>query len=100
MANFNLTPRAKEDLRAIWHYTRDTWGEAQADRYVSTLYERFGWLAENPASGKPRADIHEGYHSFPQGKHLVFYLRFDGYIDIIGVPHQSMDVVDYFDEEE
>lgn len=100
MAHFNLTPRAKEDLRSIWHYTRETWGEAQADRYVTALYERFGWLAEHPASGTHRTDIRETYHCFRQGKHLVFYLRFDGHIDIIGVPHQRMDVVNYFDEEE
>lgn len=100
MAQFNVTLRAKEDLRAIWRYTRDAWGEAQADRYVTALYDRFGWLAAHPATGTHRPDIREGYHCFREGKHLVFYLRFLDHIDIIGVPHQRMDVLDYFDDEE
>ena len=27
-------PRAKEDLKGIWHYTFNEWGEAQADTYL------------------------------------------------------------------
>lgn len=98
MANrFNLTPRAKDDLRAIWNYSFDVWGEAQADRYVTQIYERFSWIAANPKSGKHRYDIQEGYYCFQQGSHLIFYLIRDGGIDIIGVPHKAMDVINYFE---
>ncbi len=94
MANpFNLTPRAKEDLRSIWNYTFDVWSEAQADRYVTQLYERFSWLAVRPRMGKHRPDIAEGYYCFLQGSHLVFYLIREGGIDIIGVPHKEMDIL-------
>ena len=58
---FNLTLRAKTDLNNIWRYTRETWNEAQADKYVTTLYERFQWLAEQPLLGKHRPDIESGY---------------------------------------
>jgi toxin ParE1/3/4 len=97
---FNLTPRAKEDLQGIWSYTHEFWSEAQADKYVTSLYERFGWLAERPRTGKHRPDICEGYYCFPQGSHLVFYLIRDNEIDIIGVPHNEMDVLNYFDTED
>lgn len=38
---FNLTNRAKEDLRGIWNYTLRNWSERQADHYIATLFERF-----------------------------------------------------------
>ena len=94
---YNLTPRAKEDLRGIWRYSFEIWGEAQADKYVTEIYTRFSWLAERPQIGKHRPDIEDGYHCFPQGSHLIFYLVRDGHIDIIGVPHKEMDVLNYFD---
>lgn len=99
MAQFNITPRAKEDLRGIWCYTFEVWGEAQADQYVSALYDRFGWLAQQPQIGKHRPDICEGYYCFLHQKHLVFYLRYERHIDIIGVLHQSMDIIEYFNDE-
>ena len=99
MANpFNLTYRAREDLRGIWKYTTEVWNETQADRYITGLYKRFSWLAEFPRIGKHRPDICEGYYCFPQGSHLVFYLIRDNEIDIIGVPHKEMDIHYYFDD--
>lgn len=95
-SRFNVTPRAKEDLYQIWSYTHGTWNESQADSYVASIYKRFAYLAENPLLGKHRIDICEGYHCFPVGSHLVFYLIGDDEIDIIGVPHQEMDVLNYF----
>jgi len=96
---FNLTPRAKEDLRSVWVYTFEVWSEAQADLYISELYDRFGWLAEQPRVGKHRPDVCEGYYCFPQGSHLIFYLIRDGEIDIIGVPHKDMDTSNFFDND-
>lgn len=94
---FNLTPRAREDLRAIWRYTAEIWNETQADAYATKLYERFGWLAKRPRIGKHRSDICEGYYCFPEGQHLIFYLIHKHRIDIIGVPHKAMDILNYFD---
>lgn len=95
--NFRVTPRAAKDLRAIARYTLRTWGRKQRDAYLRALDRRFAWLAENPSLGKPRPDIKAGYHSFPQGAHVIIYLvRADG-IDVIGVLHQHMDVSTWFE---
>ncbi len=94
--SFNLTFNAREDLRRIWKYTSAVWGETQADSYIAGLYKRFSWLAEWPLAGKHRPDICDGYYCFPQGSHLVFYLLRGNMIDIIGIPHKAMDIVDYF----
>ena len=87
-----LTPRALEDLDAIADYTIENWGLAQMGDYLHTLNNRFDWLAENPLAGHDRGDIHPGYRSFPQGSHIIFYLVSDDSIDIIGIPHKSMDI--------
>ncbi len=104
---FNLTPRAKEDLRSIWLYTLDVWGEEQANLYTllcpfytTQLYQRFEWLSEQPRIGKHRPDICEGYHCFPQGSHLVFYLVHESVIDLIGIPHKDMYILNYFDTDD
>ena len=97
--SFHLTHRGKHDLQSIWNYTVRVWGEKHADKYVTELYDRFGWLAEQPAIGKSRPDIKEGYYSFLQGSHVIFYTLHKGSINIIGVPHKSMDTIAYFTPE-
>ncbi|MDT0499187.1 type II toxin-antitoxin system RelE/ParE family toxin [Algiphilus sp. W345] len=97
--DFRITPRAYDDLKAIARYTRRQWGEEQRWRYLRALDARFAWLAAHPHSGKARPDTCEGYYCFPQGRHLIFYLIREGGIDIIGVPHQQMDVLHYFGSE-
>lgn len=99
MTKANLTLRAREDLRGIWRYSARTWNEAQADAYVTQLYDRCGWLAQKPRTGQHRPDIGEGYYCFTQGRHLIFYLIRKGGIDVIGIPHKAMDILNYFDTE-
>ncbi len=64
--------------------------------YMRGLNDRIEWLADNPLSGRERRDIDIGYRSFPEGRHLIVYVIQLGAIAIIGVPHQSMDVLAYF----
>ena len=92
----NITPRARSDLMSIGRYTEATWGKTQRNAYLKGLEVRFTWLAENPFSGKHRTEVHSDYYSFPQGQHVVFYLITEDSIDVIGVLHQEMDVVNYF----
>lgn len=93
---FNLVLQSKSDLQSIWSYSYETWGEAQADKYITALYNRFEWLADNPHLGKHRLDIKENYYCYLQGSHLIFYMQNENQIDIIGVPHKAMDIVNYF----
>jgi len=78
-------------LRAIAGYTLKVWGRKQRDAYLRALDRLFGWLAEHPHLDKPRPDIKQDYHSYPQGAHFIYYLVRAGGIDIIGVLHQRMD---------
>ena len=93
---YTLRKQAEAELESIWLYSYQEWGVEQADQYLHSLISRFSWLSENPLLGKHREDINADYYCFPEGMHLVFYKILEDGIDIIGVPHQSMDVDGYF----
>ncbi len=92
---YQISAVVQADLESIWLYTYEQWRITQADTYIESLIERFDWLAQNPTLGKPRNDIKQGYFCFPEGMHLVFYTQKNNQIEIIGIPHQSMDIVEY-----
>jgi toxin ParE1/3/4 len=91
-AQFRLTPRAAADLDEIADYTMEEWGPAQMGDYLRSLDRRFGWLAQNPFAGRERNDVHPGYQSFPEASHIIFYIVSGEDVDIIGIPHKSMDI--------
>ncbi len=97
----NYSPRklAETDLEDIWLYTIEEWGIEQADEYIRMLLSRFSWISKNPLLGKKRDDIKLGYYCFPEGKHLIFYTITPNGIDIIGVPHQSMDILTHVENQ-
>ena len=96
MRKYRVTPAARNDLNNIGRYTLLKWGKAQRNTYLKNLETRFSWLADNPLLGKHRTDINEGFYSFPQGEHLVFYVIQQEGIAIIGIPHKEMDILSYF----
>jgi toxin ParE1/3/4 len=95
-----ITPRALEDLKTIGRYTLRQWGREQRDTYLRGVDRRITWLADHPALGRRRTDIAPGYRCFAHEAHLIFYLIREGGIDIIGVPHQAMDIPDHFTPDE
>ena len=96
---YRLTRRAESDLESIADYTLRQWGRPQMTAYVTTLIERFNWLAENPGVGRARPEVFPGLRSFREGSHIVFYRERDAVIEIVGVPHMSMDIYAYFQKE-
>ena len=94
-SRYSIRELAQIDLEEIWIYTYDKWGQDQADTYLNSLFSRFDWLSNNPLIGKRRDDIKDGYYCFPEGMHLIFYTITKSGIDIIGIPHQSMDTIDH-----
>jgi len=96
MAKYRITPRARDDLINIAHYTQKHWGMTQRNTYLKNLEMRFNWLAKSPRLGKLRTDIADDYYSFPEGRHIVFYFINHKCIDIIGIPHKDMDIISYF----
>ena len=97
MAGFKLTPAAKRDLLNIGRYTKKQWGVKQRNKYLAQIDRRLHWLAVNPTLGKHRPDIKEGYYCFPEGMHIIFYIKRKKRIEIIGIVHQRLDVEKHFD---
>lgn len=59
--------------------------------YLTAINSRFKWLAKNPEIGKSRDDIKNGYLSYPEGRHVVFYRTKISHIEILAILHQNMD---------
>lgn len=98
-AMYRIRTLTQTDLESIWLYTCEQWGVTLADTYLNALLQRFDWLADNPILGKsrdnPRNYIEQGYFCFPEGLHLIFYMIKSNKIEIIGIPHQKMDIIEY-----
>ena len=93
--SYRIRQLAENDLEQIWLYSFHEWGLEQADRYIRLMIGRFSWLAENPQLGRRRDDIKPGYYGFPEGRHVIFYTITENGIDIIGIPHQRMDIISH-----
>ena len=52
MPVFQLTARAKADLRSIGRYTQATWGWEQRNTYLARLDACFHLLAREPERGR------------------------------------------------
>ena len=96
MPTFRITPRARDDLISIGRYTQAQWGRSQRNLYLRKIEKRFDWLAANPHLGKDRSDVAADDYSLPEGLHVIFYMISEVGVDIIGVPHKSMDIITYF----
>jgi len=93
MNTFELSKKAKEDLRQIAKYTEKRWGKTQRNLYLRQFDDGFHLLSESPFAGKACNFIAEGYRRFPIGSHIIFYKETTkNKITIIRILHQNMDV--------
>ena len=96
MAEYRLSPAAERDLEAIWQYTLQRWGGAQAVRYIDLLTESFAALAEAPQAASACDHIRPGYRRLGVERHMI-YLRVTEYgVAIIRVLHDRMDAPRHF----
>lgn len=91
-ATYALRELARADLEAIWVYTAEQWSVEQAEHYLNSLFACLRDLAWNPQLGRLRDEVKAGYRSFPQGRHVVFYLVVPAGVEVIGIVHQGADV--------
>lgn len=84
-------PRARQDLKDIWRYSFEEWGEAQADKYLREIDTGIARLRANPKIGKPRDDLRPGYRSLRVNEHMVYYMLTPWAIRIVRVLHARMD---------
>jgi toxin ParE1/3/4 len=98
MSKFTLqiSPQAKTDLEQIYVYTLENHGPSQAGKYLSKIEHAFKGLLDNPEMGRERSDVRSGYRSLAIEKHVCFYKITKAEIQILGVVHGRMDILNYF----
>ena len=87
-----FTRRAASDLETIAAQSVERWGTAQAEAYLRALDVRIADLAANPNLAPGRPDIAENCRAAVCGAHLIVVRATDETLDILAVPHQSMDL--------
>ena len=92
MPKVKLSREARADLRDIYNYTYQTWGRAQADKYVEMIEKGCHLLVKHPTLGKPQDEFFPGLRKYPIGKHYIFYRATGKGIEVIRVLHQAMDI--------
>jgi toxin ParE1/3/4 len=91
MAAFRLSPAAQRDLDAIFDYTLEQWGLAQAEAYLMALRNEVGETALHPERGTDFVIRGRIYRRVRSGAHFIWYTVAPVEITIIRVLHRVMD---------
>jgi len=73
MGNYKLAKAANDDLRRIYVYGLQKWGEAAADEYYNALFDRFDEIAKQPYQYPSVDFIREGYRRSVCGVASIYY---------------------------
>ena len=90
MSTWKLTRKARSDFAEIILYTKDTWGEEQAERYLARLLDGLDLIAQKPGVGRPCDMLASGLRRLEQGKHVIFYKPDRNGIIVSRILHQRM----------
>lgn len=72
MAEYRLTPRAEQDLRALWHsIARDN--PSAADALLIRLLDRLDLAASQPLMGIARPELSATARLLVEGSYIVIY---------------------------
>jgi toxin ParE1/3/4 len=97
MKRFDLTRKARADLRDIAIFTAERWGVEQRNLYIKQFDDTFHLLATSPLMGKSCDEIMPGYRKFPQGSHVIFYKSGrSSVIEVVRILHKGMDIETQF----
>jgi len=98
MSGFRVQDRAEQQLDEIYRYTHETWGEAQADRYIRGLFARFTAIAERRFPWRPvPAEFGVDGYVCRYERHLIYWKWLtDGDVGIVTILHDRMHQIDRF----
>lgn len=95
-----LFPAAHARLDEIYDYTFETWGDAQADRYMRGFSDAFAAIARREILWRPvPAEFGDGWYA--RHEHHLIYWRLlpDGALGIVTILHERMHQLDRFRED-
>ena len=101
MTAYRIQIAAGHRLDEIYTYTRDTWGEEQANAYVRGLFDRFESIAARRFAWRavPAEFGVDGYVCRYE-RHLIYWkLLGDGSVGIVTILHERMHQIERFQED-
>lgn len=90
MKAIELTPKAEEDLEAIWGYSFRQFGVIQADEYIGRIAAVFDVLARHEV-GTQRAELGDNICSLPVEHHMIYFVSSNSVVTIIRILSQYQD---------
>jgi toxin ParE1/3/4 len=82
ITGYRLTPKAEDDLAAIWRLSAETWSAAQADTYLDTLVATIETIVAMPTLARERPEFDPPVRIHPTAEHVIIYL-IDGDIVVV-----------------
>ena len=93
MKKLTVSRAASGDLREIYAYTFERWGERQADSYLGDLQNAMDGIAAGSALVRPLASRHQDMFKLQQGRHLIIYCEpTPDEVLVVRVLHDRMDI--------
>lgn len=92
MAQVRIQEAASWRLDEIYLYTREHWGEAQAERYIKGLFDSFDLIETHGINSRPVPAVFnvQGFF-YRYGKHFVYWRRLSNEdIGIVTILHERM----------
>ena len=98
MSAFRVQDGASDRLDDIYRYTRETWGDAQAEAYIRGLFDRFEAITAREFPWRPvPAEFGVNGYFCRYEKHFIYWrLLEDGAVGIVTVLHERMHQLDRF----
>ena len=96
--SYRFHPIAIEQQESIWFYTYETWGENQADRYITELHQFIEELCRKPKSPRIKrvpVDFDDPVYAGRFRHHYIYFKRASRERDailVLSVLHESMDL--------
>ncbi|BBX18754.1 plasmid stabilization protein ParE [Mycolicibacterium duvalii] len=97
MTRYVLSPAARADLDEIWDFTRDLWGDDQAENSVRETERAILRVVGNPMIGRACDEVWPGYRRHAVGSHTLYYRVIGDVIDVVRILHKRMDVDRHLD---
>lgn len=95
MSGYDLSSRARFDLREIWTFTAEKWGRRKADDYLGEVRATIEILAVDHRMGLQFDSTDLTLRRALVESHAIFYRVSNDKVLILRILHQAMDAVSH-----
>jgi toxin ParE1/3/4 len=101
MIGFRIQRAAGERLDEIYVYTRNQWGEAQAERYIQGMFSRFEAITAREFPWRPiAAEFEVSGFVCKYERHFIYWkVLADGTVGIVAILHERMHQIERFKDD-